>query len=194
MCEPTTIALAATALGTAATAYGQYQQGQAAKSAGNYQAAVMRNNAIAAEQAAQDAEARGKEAAAQQQLKTRQIQGRQLAVLAGNGVDVGKGSSLNLLGDTAASGELDAATLLNNSQREAAYYRNQGMNFSADATLAQAKGDSAAQAGLIGAGATVLSGAGSVANKWYQFKQAGAFGPKTYDFSNTNNSTILWNQ
>lgn len=169
MCELATAALAVAAVGAGVSAYGQYQAGQAAKDQASYQSAVARNNAILAERAAQDALARGELAERKQNIQTAQLLGRQKAVFAANGVDPNLGSALDLTTDTAGFGKLDALTIRANAEREALNYRTQGMNFQGEAGLADARGRSAATAGMIGAGSTALTGAGSVASKWYDY-------------------------
>lgn len=167
------IAIGGAVLGTVVGAVGQIQEGQALKEQAAYQAAVARNNQILAERAAQDALDRGKIEEQRQRSATKQLQGRQRAVLAANGVVVDVGSALDITSDTAAIGELDALTIRSNAEREALGFRTQGMNFQAEADLAKAKGEAASQAGYMGAMGTLLSGGGQVAQKWYNFKKTG---------------------
>lgn len=181
MCEPTTLAIAsiaATAISTGAGIVGQISAGSQAEQQAAYQAGVARNNAIIAERAAQDALTRGKVEEGQQRDKTRQLIGLQRATLAGNGVMVDTGSALNITADTAGIGELDALTIRSNAEREAAGYRAQGMNYEAEARLTRAAGKQAKTDSLWQAGGTALTGIGTVAGKWYGFKQEGIFGAK----------------
>lgn len=180
MCEPTTATLATAAIvtsvaGTAVSAYGQYQQGKAAQSAADYQAAVLRNNALIAERNAKDALTRGKEAEAEHGRQVKQLIGRQRAVLAGNGVVVDQDSALDITADTAETGKYEQLIIRSNAEREALGYQMQAYNFGADAGLAQAKGGAAYSAGLLGALGTTLSGSGSVAEKWYTAKRDKVF-------------------
>jgi hypothetical protein len=163
--------LASSVLGGAMQMYGQYQQGQAAGAAGEYQAAVARNNAIMAERQAADALARGDAAEKQQRLRVQGMLGKQKSALAGAGVQLDEGSSgLDILGDTAAYGELDALTIRSNAEREAWGYRAQAGNYEAQARLNQMQGENSQMAGMIGAGSTLLTSAGSVADKWYTYQ------------------------
>ena len=110
MCEPTTIlAGSALALG-AVSAYGQYQAGQ-------QQARIANANADAQEIAARDTINAGNDAAYQQRQQTRQLQGQQAAAFGAGGTDMTSGSALNIFGDTAAGGQLDALTTINNAER-----------------------------------------------------------------------------
>lgn len=180
MCvEPATLAMisaAASVLGTGVSAFGQVQAGQAAKAAGDYNAAVARNNQIVAEQQAADAQRRGDVAETEQRRKVRMLAGTQRAALAASGVQLDSGTALDILGDTAAMGELDALTIRNNAEREAYGYRVQGVNFGAEAGLQSMRGQSAMTSGLIGAGGTVLSGAGNVTDRWLTYNKLGIVG------------------
>lgn len=164
------IAVAATALGTGVAVYGQMQQSSAASASANYQAEIAANNAKIAQAQAADATARGEIASQEAQAKANQLKGRQMAVLAQNGVDVNNGSAVDLTSDTAAAGRLDALTAKSNSVREADAYLNQSGNFSNQAALSSATASNISAAAPITAGATLLSGAGSVATQWYRFQ------------------------
>lgn len=167
MCELATIATVASFAGTVMGAVGQYQQGQAAAAQAEYNAAVARNNQIISEQQAQDALKRGQIAEEQKRRETSALIGRQRATLAASGVALDQGNPLDILGDTAQFGELDALTIRNNADREAYGYRVQGMNFAAEAGLNDARAAASRQAGLMGAAGTLLSGAGNAADRWY---------------------------
>lgn len=167
-------ALIATAIGTtviggAMQFMGAQQQGAAAKSQADYQAAVARNNEILAQRAAADAIARGEVAEGQKRQQNAQLIGRQRAVMASNGVDLGTGSALDIVGDTAAIGELDALTVRSNAAREALGYKTQGMNFAAEANLDQLKGDNAQSAAALTGVSSLIGTAGTVAKQWYGF-------------------------
>jgi len=200
MCEVTTATLAyasiaASVAGAGISMYGQYQAGQAAKAQGAYQAAVLRNNQIIAGRAAEDARLRGEEASKRKAMETKQLIGRQRAALAGNGVVVDQDSALEITGDTAEMGKWDELTIRSNAEREALGYEAQGMNAGAEAGLALARGQSASSAATLGMAGTFLTGAGTVAGRWYDFQHLGAFGstspastwrnPDTLNFAST---------
>lgn len=159
MCLPA-IAAVAGILGTAFSAYGAIQQGNAAKSAADFNA---QNMAIMAA----DARKRGEAAAEAKQRETGALIGRQRAVMAARGLDLNQGSPLSILGDTAALGELDTQTIKGNAEREAVGYLNQGKLYAAE-------GQNAQSAGLLSAAGDVVGGIGSVASKWYQLKNPSA--------------------
>ena len=150
MCEPVTLALMAA--GTAMSAYGQYQQGQSAKDAGQY-------NAKMAEYGAQDAQRRGEEEAAGIQRKAASLKSTQRASMAAKGLDVGYGTAADLQDETDFFGQMDASTARYNAASQAWNYRAQGQ-------LARAEGSAAAYNAKLGAAGTLLSGAGKVASKW----------------------------
>lgn len=162
----TAASLGLSALGGVTAAIGQYQQGQAARKQAAYQAAVARNNALISERQAQDALDRGKVDEQNQRDKTSLLIGRARNQLAGSGFDLQDDTSLSLLSDTRAAGELDALTIRTNAARDAYGYRVRGMNFDAQAGLDEASGAAAAQAGTFGAVSTLLTTAGTVASRW----------------------------
>lgn len=169
MCEPTTIALATTAVAGALTAVGQVQQASAQKGQAKYQAAVARNNQIMAERAAKDAEERGRVDELNRRIQTRQLIGRQRASLAANGVEVGSGSAIDIISDSALIGEVDALTIRNNAAREAQGFRYQGANYGSEARLYDAQRRNISAALPFAVGGTVLGTAGQVSDQWYNY-------------------------
>jgi hypothetical protein len=168
MCEPTTI-LALTAIGTAVSAYGQYQSGKAQEAQYEYQSAVSRNNSIIAEQNAQDATKRGAAEADTNRRKVASFVGTQRAGFGASGAMVDSGSPLDIIADTAMLGELDTQNILGNAEREARGYRTQGMNFQAESGLMDSSAKSAGRAGVFNAGSTILGGGTQFADKWYNY-------------------------
>lgn len=162
-------AVAASAAGTAVTVMGQEAAGKAASAQANYQAAVANNNSILAQRAADDAIARGKVAQGTAATQGKQFLAQQRVALAANGTDIDSGSALDLQSDTAGNNTLDQLTINSNAQRQALGFESQGMNYQAEANLdvfAGTNAKAAADTNALGAG---LSGAGSVASKWYDF-------------------------
>lgn len=170
MCDLATAGFVMSAVGTATSAYGMYQQGQAAEAQGEYQAAVSRNNAIIAERNARLAEERGKVAETQKQRQIQQLIGRQRAGAAASGVEVDTGSALLARQDIAEMGAFDIENIKFDTAMEAYNYRVAGSQAQSQAALYQAQGSQAATAGMIGAGGTLLTGAGQFAGKWYDYK------------------------
>ncbi|HEY7824469.1 MAG TPA: hypothetical protein VIG24_16630 [Acidimicrobiia bacterium] len=151
---------------TVVSAGAAVQQGNAAAASGRYNAQVAEMNATLADRRAKDAIERGAVEEQQKRAEVAQLQGRQKAAMAANGVDLTFGSPLDTLVDTAVLGDLDALTIRQNSAREAYDFNVQGMNSRADATLSRANARSAKTGGYLNAGATVLGG-GASAYKQY---------------------------
>lgn len=158
---------------TAVGAAGAIQQASAASQAAKYNAKVADMNAQISERRARDAIERGKEAEQQKRYQVAQIAGKQRAAMAANGVDIGFGSPLDTLIDTATLGELDALTIRRNSANEAYDYKVQAANGRAEAGLQRANAQNSMTAGYLGAFGTVLGGAGD-AWKSYQKSRIGA--------------------
>lgn len=148
------ISTVASVAGTAVGVVGGMQAAKAEAAASEYQAKQSR---IMAE----DALKRGAAEEQAQRRKTSALEGRQRAVMAASGLDIGSGSPLSILADTAQLGELDAQTVRANANREAQQYNSQ-------ATLYSAQAKSQKSAGILGAMGTALGGAQTLADKWYR--------------------------
>lgn len=164
------VMLASTALAAGVGTVSAVQGAQAQNNMSQYQAALARNNAVIADQAAKDALERGKVAAQAQQEATRQRIGAARARAAGRGVLVDSGSAFDLTQNIAAFGKLDELQLTANAQREAAGFRQQGTNFLSESALQRTAGKNAITAGAFNAAGSLLGGASSVAEKWYTYK------------------------
>ena len=138
----------AAAAGTGIQVAGQIKAGNAAKKAGDFNAAVS-------ELQAKDALARGRTDEQRFRQGVRALIGSQRAGFAAQGVDVGVGSALDVQADAAFLGELDALTIRNNAQREAWGYRIEAENY-------RMGGQQARTASRWNAVGTVLGTAGSL--------------------------------
>jgi hypothetical protein len=168
------VSIGTSVAGAGASIYGNIQAQKAAAKNSKYSAGVAKRNALRAELAAKDAESRGKRDEARANRAAQRLKGRQRAVLAANGVDVGEGSALDIQEDTTRIGKADALTIRENARREAADYRAQGENFTDEYKINKKR----ASAGVdpFEVGATALTGVTQVASKWYQFQNEGVFG------------------
>jgi hypothetical protein len=155
MCEPTTIALALTAVTAAVSAKGAYDQGQVSKQVG-------RNNQIMAEYAAQDAVRRGEDEALAARRKGDQIKGAARANMAAKGLDLSSGTAADLQDQTDFFSENDQNMARFNAQRDAWAARSSG-------NAAAAQGDAAARQGSLSAFGTVLGAGSQVASRWGDF-------------------------
>ncbi len=151
-------------------AVSSYQQGKAQQAQYNYQAKVNEENARIAQENANVQRQQGIEEARLQRIKAASTIGSQKAAMAANGVDVTQGTSLDVIADTVAMGELDALQTQYNYEAKARGYEAQAGNFQNQANLDLISGKNAYQAGKINAITTGLGGlekTSDVALKWY---------------------------
>jgi hypothetical protein len=142
---------------TAYSAYGTYQMGK-------YNQAVAENNAQVAEYQAEDAIQRGELEEKQHRLQVERLKGKQRASIASSGFLVDADTAADVTMDTVEMGERDALAIRSNAEREAWAYKVQASNSRQQGALDM-------YAGQSGAGSTLLSGAGSVADKWYRYRR-----------------------
>ncbi len=81
-----------------------------------------------------------------------------------------EGSAFDIQRDIEELGELDELTIRTNAEREALGFEKEAAEFQGEQSLQSSRARHARQAGTISAGATLLSGAGSVASKWYAWQ------------------------
>jgi hypothetical protein len=166
MCDITAgIALASALVGAA----GSVQQGKAANASAKYNAKVADMNARISERRAYDSIERGKTEEQAKRREVAQFKGRQEAAMSANGVDVGFGSPLDTLVDTATMGELDALTVRSNAAREAYGHQVEASNKTADANLSRMNGKAAKTGSYFQAAGTLLSGVGDA---WGSYKKS----------------------
>lgn len=175
------IAVVATVVGTGLAVASSIQQNrlaraQAAAQRNNaiFQAQVAKNNSILAERLAQDAINRGELDARRHKLRVGQLQAEQEVAFAGQGLEVGLGTPLDVFADTARTGELDVFTIQANAEREALGLRTQSQQFLSQRELFLAESRAPAPPGpALAAGATALGGLGSAATQFVEFREAG---------------------
>jgi len=175
--------LITSAIGTGVSAFGAVQAGKAAQAEANYKAGILNNNAIIANRKADDAHRRGEIEIAQSGVKSRLSIGQQRASIAGQNAQVDVQSGAELVADTAALGRLDQLTIQSNAEREALGFEAQASNFQAEAVGQQFAGSNARKSSFLKAGATLATGAATVATKWHGFKTDGALGSGKSTFS-----------
>lgn len=145
-------------IGTVVSVMGVLNQGQQAKQAAEYNAAVARNNAIAArQQAAANAAA--------QERKSRQQIGAMRAAYGASGVGL-EGSPIDVLENSAAMAELDRQNIL-----YAGTLKAQGYESTAGQELM--RGENAVTSSYFAAGSALLSGMG----KSGAFSDSGNYAP-----------------
>lgn len=159
MCSPTLALTTISVIGTGIQAFGALRQSQASSSEANYRAGIANNNAIIANQNAEIVLQRGEADVADQKRETRQRIGLQRAQLAAAGFDVSEGSSIDILGDTAALGELDVLRIDVDAKNRADNFRSQSANFQAESDLGRFSAKNKKKAGRIDAASSLISGA-----------------------------------
>jgi len=171
------ISLGVGAVGTGLSFVGQMSQQQAQQQAASaaqahavYQSQVARQNQALADRQAADALQRGQVAEENRRRATVLQIGQQTAGLAAQGTDL-EGSPTDILGDTAAAGELDAQTIKANAAREAYGYKVQGLGFGNTAILESTRAaNSVYTPNYLGAGGSLLAGASTLADRWRRFQ------------------------
>jgi hypothetical protein len=161
--------------------YGQVQSGRQQKKAAQAAAASSTSyaeladyNAAIAELQAEDAIKRGELEEQRFRSQVRGMIGGQRAAFAASNVDVNWGSPLDVQADAAFLGELDALQIRTNASREAwghmvqaEDYRRRGEILRKEGANALAAGNQALIGSVIGAGTTLLTGAGNLLMQKY---------------------------
>ncbi|MCD7712472.1 MAG: hypothetical protein LUJ25_07145 [Firmicutes bacterium] len=172
--------LVAMSIGTTIQAVSSYNQAQA-------QAANYRSQAAAAEQQATIASAnqrlaeeqasaerkQGYEEMQTKRLEAARIIGQQRAQMGGSGVAVDQGSFLDILADTASSGEISAINAYNQGidrayaqEIEAWNYENQAGAYRAQASSFRKAASNASSGAIWGALGTAATGIASIGTTW----------------------------
>lgn len=179
MCaDPATLGMMAVggqAAGGIVSAYGAKTSSEAQATNAMYGAAVARNNSIIAEQNAEYATQKGMSQEEISRMRTGLDIGTARASMGASGVRLGGDTPARVVGDIAATGELDAETIRNNAAREAYGYRMQGANFSQQAQLDTMEAGQDIKAGKINVLTSLISGASSAGGKYASFSNAGVF-------------------
>ncbi|GKX40033.1 hypothetical protein SOASR014_37720 [Pectobacterium carotovorum subsp. carotovorum] len=178
----------------ASSAMAAYSQNQSAKAT----ARAANVNAEIADQQAQDSINRGSAEADRVRTRYRQMAGSQAAAMGASGTDLSSGVALDIFGDTAATGELDALTTFNNAERQAYGFQTQGMNYRNEAGMARAQGRNAVTQTLLTAplkayGAYQMGGgmssffssgaqAGGSTSNMFSGLQGSSYGSNSYTF------------
>lgn len=161
-----TWSIAGTAASTAFSVYNAVNQANAQSDMANYNAAVARNNATMAEYQAQDAISRGNTAAEEHSRKVAALVGTQRNSMASRGLDISEGTPLDIMSDSELLGSIDQRTIKTNAEKEAWSARVQSGNYSNQAGMYRSQAENTSPL-MAGAG-SLLSGAASVADKWYR--------------------------
>lgn len=162
------------AVGQIMNAVGQKKAGAAAKDAGEAEAQRLEYNAGVTGLQAADAVTRGAEEEQRFRSTVRGLIGSQRAGFAGQGVDVGSGSAVDVQADAAYLGELDALTIRSNAQREAWGYRVQGEDLRMAAGVARRGGQAAQTAARWNTASSILGSGSSLLLQRYGWDRRAA--------------------
>ena len=177
------MSVASTVLGGAMSAVGQMQQQAAAQQQAQYMAQVAKNNQIIANQTATYARQAAAAQEARQNEKTAAVIGATRAAQASNGLDVNSGSNLDVQSSAQELGQLDAASIRSQGERQARAYEDQGRGFADQAALyGMTPGPS-----YLSMFGNILGTAGSVSSKWASYQQNGVGGSQW-----TNSASAGW--
>lgn len=157
---------ALSAIGAGISAVSTVAGGFASRNQASYQAAIAKNNQTIAIQNAARAEQAGM---VQAEAQGRKGAAREAGIKVGqaaSGLDVNKGTPVDVQAGQRETDQLDTETVLSNAELHAYGYRTQAMNFEAEEKLDRAKADNAVPASLLKAGGGLLSNASSIGSKW----------------------------
>jgi len=160
--------------GSAVSAYGAYEEGQAT-------GATLDENARRTGLAARDVMQRGAADAGRVRMEGTKVIAEQKTMVAAAGIDPSVGSAADVAGQSRAMSELDAATIKNNAAREAWGLRLQAKDMKTQAKQARTAGKRAA----VGA---VLGGVSGAAGSLYGARQASQAG-KSSESSESSGSS-----
>lgn len=166
--DPITLGFISAGIG----AVGTVSSGIAASNQASYQAQVARNNAIVAEQNAQYATKAGEVATARESMQGRAAGAKLKSAQAASGIDVNKGSAVDVQAGNRWTSQLDTETTAHNAAIKAYGYRTQGANFEAEAGLQDAAASSAIPGAFLDAGAGLLGEASSLGFKWGKMQES----------------------
>lgn len=137
-------------------------QAGAQRAEGAYEAAVAKDNQKLANAQAEQANAIGTREMEQQSWRTRALIGQQRAAIAANNLDPTLGTPLDILGETAAFGEIDQQNIRLNAAQQAWGRKVEATNYGNAATMAKWKGNTGANLTILGSlGKAFTQGAGS---------------------------------
>lgn len=164
--------LAFKAIGALTGAAGQAQQARFAAAQARDQQALFNYRAEIARQQALDVRQRAEFEKGVEASRTRQRIGKAIVAAAALGQEVGTGGSIDdILSDIGRFGRLDQITIGRNAAIEAEGLIQDATFLTARGSLARAQGAAAERFGLFGAASTLITGAGSVAQKWFGFRR-----------------------
>lgn len=180
MANPVTAGLAG--VGMLSSIFGAFTQAAGATAAGQAQQQTDRflsqqalyNSQVALQNAALARE-QGEAQTMNYGLGASARMGQIKASQASSGLDINSGSALQVQKSQQLVSDIDMDRIRSNAAKTAYNFDVEAVQDRNQAQLYTMAGANAAQAGQISANASLISGAGSVASKWFQAQQSGLF-------------------
>lgn len=141
---------------------GQAAQGVGQARQAGYESAVAKMNARASVERSQDAINRGQDELKTYQGKANQILGQQRAAIASNGIEVGYGSAVDVMGDSAQNAAEDQRAIVNNANRERLGFLIDASNYRGEAAAAKSRKRGAIIGTALNMAGTALGSASQV--------------------------------
>ena len=179
MASPTAlggVGIGATVAGSALSAFGAYNQGQATSKMYGYQSEVARINSQIALQNADYARMQGEQQSVIEGRKGAQQLGGIRAAEGASGLSVNSGSSAQVQAGQKSTTALDLNQIRSNAAKTAYDFDVQSTQDISQAGLYDAAASNAKTAGDISALSSIVGGAGSVSSKWLAGQQQGLWG------------------
>lgn len=173
MVDPVSISLGAAAAGGIIKGIGSILGGEAKSDMYNYQASVAEVNKKIALQNADYAIKSGESNAQREGMKGRFEFGALKTGRAASGFQVGTGSNEKVLDSKEAINTYNQSVVRSNAAKQAYGYKVDAMTAGSQAQLYKMAASNAETEGIIGGIGSMVSGAGSVADKWMAGKEAG---------------------
>lgn len=182
MADPFTISaisIGASAGGAGLGAIGSLMGGQSKAAAANYQAGIALMNSKIAQQNATFARGEGEVEAQQYGMQNRFKMGVAKTTQAAAGVSVNSGSPLAARTSMGQIGSFEEAQVRNKAERKAYGFEVEAAQNISQAQMDRMTAGYAKTEGEIGAASSILSGIGSVSDKWLKGQQQGLWGQQS---------------
>jgi hypothetical protein len=171
MADPVTLGIMA--VGTAVGAFGQMTAGAGKEAEFQYKAGIASINQRIAERNADYAVKAGEVEAQRGGMTTRFQIGSEKVQQSASGLDVNKGSAVDIRASQAEVGAEDVATTRANAQKTAYGYKVQALGFGEEANLNRLAAANTQTATGFNVASTILSGASGVSDKWTKMAGVG---------------------
>lgn len=168
------VSLASSVIGGGLSAFGAYQQGQAAKDSAKYQAAIADRNAALEKQRQQQITDQSDARRVELARRTLLARGQGRTAFAANNVDLGGGGA-PLQWEIALDRQQQyESNLITNNERTGIFDSQvRAGNDAANASALRATGDNQFTAGLLSAGGSLIGTAGLVSDRYIRYRREG---------------------